>query len=198
TDEYVAKARDKNFGCVPARLSWNYAMSGVIAALALSQWEPARGYVRRDHELARLYSDAVGECGWLAPQRVPAENWHAYHIWAAVFRGDEVGIDYDEFMRVLRENGGDYFLPSFMPYGAFGLRPSPSYRYPIFSEPLAYTLGCPVRCPHYEGQADYSEGLCPNAEYLVPRLFNTVLSPIEDERIEGYADALHRTVVQFS
>jgi hypothetical protein len=55
-----------------------------------------------------------------------------------------------------------------------------------------------VRCPHYEGQADYSEGLCPNAEYLVPRLFNTVLSPIEDERIEGYADALHRTVVQFS
>jgi len=198
TDEYVEKARDKNFGRVPARLTWNYAMSGVVAALALSQWEAAKTYVRRDHELAQLYTDAVKECDWLVPQRVPDENWHAYHIWGAVFRGDEVGIDYEEFMRVLRENGGTYFLPSFMPYGAFGLRPSPSYRYPIFSEPLAYTRRCPTFCPHYEGQADYSEGLCPNAEYLVPRLFNTVLSPVEDERIEGYADALHKTVLQFS
>ena len=198
SDDYAEKSRDKNFGRVPARLNWNYAMSGVVAALALAQWEAAKTYVRKDHELAQLYSDAVKECSWLIPQTIPSENWSAYHIWGAVYKGDEAGIKYDDFMSVLRENGGDYFLPSFMPYGAFGLKPSPSYRYPIFTEPLAYTKRCPTMCPHYEGQADYSEGLCPNAEYLVPRLFNTVLSPIDDDRIKGYAEALNKTVLRFS
>ena len=101
-------------------------------------------------------------------------------------------------MRVLREQGGDYFLPSFMPYGAFGLKPSPVYRYPLFNEPLAYTRRCPTYCPHYEGSVDFSEGLCPTAEYLVPRMFNTVISPVPDERVHRYADALHKTVRLFS
>jgi len=198
SEEYAEKAKDKNFGRVPARLNWNYAMPGLVAAMALAQWEPAKEYVKKDNELAQLYSAAVAGCSWLTPQVIPQENWCAYHIWGAVYSGDLVGIDYEEFMKVLRENGGDYFLPSFMPYGAFGLKPSPSYRYPIFSEPLAYTKRCPTFCPHYEGEVDYSEGLCANAEYLVPRLFNTVLSPVEDERIKRYAEALHQTVSQFS
>jgi perosamine synthetase len=198
TEEFAEKSKDKGFGRVPARLNWNYQMPGLVAALALSQWERAKEYVRKDAELARLYSEAIAGCSWLVPQKISAENWCAYHIWAAVYKGDEVGINYDDFMKVLREKGGDYFLPSFMPYGAFGLKPSPVYRYPIFNEPLAYTKRCPTYCPHYEGEVDFSEGLCPNAEYLVPRMFNTVLSPVEDERIYRYAEALAKTVRHFS
>jgi len=198
TEEFAEKSKDKGFGRVPARLNWNYQMPGLVAALALTQWEPAKEYVRKDAELARLYSQAIEGCSWLVPQQIPEENWCAYHIWAAIYKGDEIGIEYDNFMKVLRENGGDYFLPSFMPYGAFGLKPSPVYRYPLFSEPLAYTKRCPTYCPHYEGEVDFSEGLCPQAEYLVPRMLNTVLSPVEDERIHRYADALHRTVKNFS
>ena len=198
SEEYAEKSKDKGFGRVPSRLNWNYTMPGVVAALALAQWESAKEYVRKDHELARLYSEAVAGCAWLILQEISAENWCAYHMWAATYKGDEVGIDYNHFMKVLRENGGDYFLPAYMPYGAFGLQPSPAYRYPIFSEPRAYTRRCPTHCPHYEGQVDYSEGTCPNAEYLVPRMFNTVLSPVEDERVIRYAEALHRTVAQFA
>jgi perosamine synthetase len=198
TEEFAEKSKDKGFGRVPARLNWNYQMPGLVAALALSQWERAKEYVRKDAELARLYSEAIAGCSWLVPQKISAENWCAYHIWAAVYKGDEVGVNYDDFMKVLREKGGDYFLPSFMPYGAFGLKPSPVYRYPIFNEPLAYTKRCPTYCPHYEGEVDFSEGLCPNAEYLVPRMFNTVLSPVEDERIYRYAEALAKTVRHFS
>lgn len=198
TEEFAEKSKDKGFGRVPARLNWNYQMPGLVAALALTQWERAKEYVRRDAELAQLYSQAVEDCSWLVPQKICADNWCAYHIWAATYKGDEVGIKYDDFMKVLRENGGDYFLPSFMPYGAFGLKPSPVYRYPIFAEPLAYTKRCPTFCPHYEGEVDFSEGLCPHAEYIVPRMFNTVLSPVEDERIRRYADALAQTVKHFS
>jgi len=180
-EDFAERAGERGFGRVPVRLSWNYQMPGLVAAFALTQWDRAKEYVRRDAELAQLYTDAVAGCNWLTPQRVPAENWCAYHIWAATFTGDEGGIEYEPFMTELRERGGDYFLPSFMPYGAFGLAPSPVYRYPLFTEPLGN-----------------NDGACPRAEHLVPRMFNTVLSPVEDERVERYASALHDTVAHFS
>jgi len=197
SEEYAEKSKDKSFGRIPSRLTWNYAMPGIVAALALAQWEQSKQYVQKDHDLAELYSEAVAGCDWLIPQVIPQGNWCANHIWAAIYKGDEVGIDYSFFMKSLRENGGDFFLPAFMPYGAFGLQPSPVYRYPIFNEPRAYARQCPIKCPHYEGQVNYSEGACPSAEYLVPRLFNTVISPIRNEKVEQYAKALHRTVQQF-
>lgn len=196
--EYAERSRDKSFGRVPPRLLWNYAMPGVVAALALAQWDPAREYVRRDHEFGCAYSAAVGGCPWLKLQQIPANNWSSYHVWAAVFTGDSAGIGYPAFIEALRANGGDYFLPSFMPYGAFGLDPSPAYRYPIFSEPRAYTKRCPTFCPHYEGVVDYSVGRCPAAEYIVPRLLNTVISPVPDERLDRYVAALAATIAQFS
>lgn len=198
TEDFAERSQDKGFGRVPARLTWNYAMPGPVAALALAQWPHAHDYVQKDHDLAMLYEEAVKGCEWLVPQRIPDENWSAYHIWSATFTGDEHGIELSAFMDDLKASGADYFLPTFQPYGAFGLDPSPAYRYPIFSDPLAYTMKCPTFCPHYEGEVDYSEGTCPNAEYLVPRLFNTVLSPVEDDRVERYAKGLSETIAQYS
>ncbi len=197
-DEYADKSGFTKFGRIPERLSWNYQMPGIIAAIAIAQWKYAKEYVEKDHELALLYTEAMEGCKWIIPQEIPKQNWSAYHIWAAIFKGDEEGVDYKAFMDALKKNGADYFLPAFVPYGLFGLEPSPVYRYPIFQEPKAYSLGCPTECPHYTGKADYSKGACPNAEYLVPRMLNTVLSPIEDERIKKYADGLNKTIRQFS
>jgi perosamine synthetase len=185
-EAFVELSLDKGFGRVPARLNWNYAMPGVVAAIALAQWQHAHDYVRKDIELAAEYDAAIEGCQWLRRQHVPDRNRCAFHIWAAVYTGDEHGLRYEEFMERLRSNGGDYFLPSFMPYGAFGLEPSPVYRYPLFNEP---------RTPAHR---TYEAGLCPTAEYLVPRMFNTVLSPIEDERVHRYAEALHTTIQQLS
>ena len=187
-ERFVELSQDRDFGRVPAELSWNYAMAGVVAALALAQWPRARAYVERDRELAALYSDAVAGCEWLTPQEVPERNRSSSHIWGATFTGDEAGVDYGEFMTALRRNGADYFLPSFMPYGAFGLKPSPAYRYPLFATARASD----------QGELAFPAGLCPRAEELVPRLFNTVLSPVEDERVERYADGLARTIAEFS
>ncbi|MEK7448143.1 MAG: DegT/DnrJ/EryC1/StrS family aminotransferase [Planctomycetota bacterium] len=198
SDDFTEKSKDKGFGRIPARLTWNYAMSGLIAGIAIAQWPYAKEYVRQDYQLAQLYNQAVKDCAWLIPQKIPGENWPSYHIWSAIYKGDEYGIEYKELMKVLRENGGDYFLPSFMPYGAFSLTPSPVYRYPLFNEPRAYTKRCPTFCPHYEGKINYENDLCPNAEYLIPRLFNTVLSPVEDDRVKRYADALYKTIKYFS
>lgn len=183
---FVELSLDKAFGRVPATLTWNYAMPGIVAALAIAQWPHARDYVDQDIAGARLYDEAISKCRFLRRQEVPSDNCSSFHIWAATFDGDEHGVNYDLFIDRLKANGGDYFLRSFMPYGAFGLDPSPVYRYPLFNEPRVQT------------QRTYDAGLCPNAERLVPRMFNTVLSPVEWERIERYADALHRTAAEFA
>lgn len=196
--DLVQRSNFTKFGRIPERINWNYQMPGIIAAIAIAQWKHAKEYVRKDHELAKLYAEAIKGCEWLIEQQVLPKNWSSYHIWACTFKGEEYGIDYKKFMEVLKDNGATYFLPAFMPYGAFGLEPSPVYRYPIFQVPMAYTKGCPTACPHYEGKVDYSGGSCPNAEYLVPRMFNTVLSPIEDEKIEIYAEGLSKTIKHFS
>ena len=196
-ENLVEKALDKGFGRVPSRLTWNYTMSGIIAAIAIPQWDHAKEYVKNDHDLANLYNLAVSECEWLIPQKIESNVWTSYHIWSSRFEGDKHGIKYDEFVRVLKENGADYFLPSFIPYGVFGLKPSPAYMYPIFKEPKAYNFSCPLLCPHYSGKVFYDEGYCKNAEYLVPRLLNTVLSPVDDERVKKYAHGLFKTVKYF-
>lgn len=195
--EYAEKSKDKGFGRVPARLTWNYAMSGIIASLAITQWESAKDYVQKDHDLAKLYSEALQDCEWLKPQKIIDGNWSPYHIWAATFTGDEHGVKYNEFMNELKKNGADYFLPSFMPYGAFDLEPSPSYMYPIFSSPEVNWVVSDVYDKIYDGKINYSKGICPNAEYVVPRMLNTVLSPIENELIEKYALGLSKTIKHF-
>ena len=195
--KYAEKSKDKGFGRVPARLTWNYGMSGIVGAIAIAQWENAKDYVKKDNELAKLYTEALQDCVWLKPQKIPKENWSPYHIWSAIFTGNEYGINYNEFMKELRKNGSDYFLQSFMPYGAFNIQPSPAYRYPLFSDPKINWIVSDVYDQIYEGNIDYSQGLCPNAEYIVPRMLNTAISPVENERIQKYAEGLEKTIKHF-
>lgn len=197
-EAFVDKVTSRSFGRIPASLSWNYQMSGLVAALALAQWPRSSGYVAEDMEYAKRYTQAIGGSPLLRPQRVLDGNVSSFHIWAAVFTGEKHGVDYGDFMSTLKEFGGDYFLPSFIPSGTFGLPPSPVYKYPIFREPIAYARGCPVRCPLYEGHYRTDDGLCENAEYVVPRLFNTVLSPLKPERMDRYVDALQKTIAHYS
>ena len=71
------------------------------------------------------------------------------------------------------------------------------YHHPIFNDPKNNWIVSDVYDNIYEGKIDYSQGLCPNAEYVVPRMLNTVISPIENERIQKYAVGLGETVKHF-
>jgi len=167
SDEALAKALDLNAGAptfyaVAYGLHFNYRMNEQTAAIGLVQFERARKYVEELIEIASLYDCAVQGCDWIALQRGPDDARHTFHLWGATFRGDEMGISLDDFKRALQEEGAPVSV---------GYTNMPAYKHPLIAQRLGYGRGCPLDCPLYAGGSNrYEDGLCPNAEYVLPRM----------------------------
>ncbi|MBD3292018.1 MAG: hypothetical protein GF393_03780, partial [Armatimonadia bacterium] len=131
------------FGTVPARLGWNYRMNEVVAAIGRVQLTRAREYVSMCRQTAAMFSEAVEGCEWIAPQVVRPGRENTYHIWAAVFHGDEHGITPDQFKQACSDQGLGINM---------GYIERPAYAH----QPVAQHLD---EQPH-----------CPVAEHLMPRL----------------------------
>lgn len=181
------------FGAAPDRLAWVFRMAGVVAAVGLGQLERAHDYVAEDHENAKLYDQAVEGCAWIVPQATPEYDYHAHHCWAAAFRGEEHGIDYEAFKQACREEnaavGFGYTQRSWKQAQIVA-----AYQFPVFTEPVAYGRGCPTRCPFYGSPLPYRKGYCPNAEDLIPRLCVTTLSTRRREDVARGAEGLWRAI----
>jgi len=182
------------FGRIPSRLAWNFAMPSIVAAAATVQLEYLDDYVSQDMKLASFYTEAVRDARFLVPQKIHSNTKHAYHIWAALFEGDRYGLSVEKFRGICKDEGVEYFLFGFVPYGFEGLPPSPVYKYAVFREPRADKHGCPYSCRYYEGRKTMDD--CPNAEYVAPRLFNSVLSPLRGEYVREQASRLSRAVAR--
>ncbi|MGC9319076.1 MAG: DegT/DnrJ/EryC1/StrS family aminotransferase, partial [Armatimonadota bacterium] len=92
------------FGTVPARLGWNYRLNELVAAVGRVQLTRAREYVRMCQEAAAVYNKAVADCEWIAAQAERPGRENTYHIWAAVFEGEEHGISREDFTQALRDH----------------------------------------------------------------------------------------------
>ncbi len=79
----------------------------------------------------------------------------------ALFEGDKVGVDYEEFKRAHVEAGLGF---------NFGYIQKPAYLHPTIAETVGYGKGCPRTCPYADRVIVYEEGLCPVAEDMMPRL----------------------------
>jgi perosamine synthetase len=162
-------------------LMWNYRMSELVAAIGVVQLRRAHTYVEQGIAAGRIYDDAVADIPWIRPQHTPPDRTNVYHLWAATFEGDKVGIDRAVFARE---------LGAVQIKGGFGLGyiQKPAYLHDVIRKPLAYKHGCPTRPPYYQGNmANYEPGLCPVAEDLMPRLIliSTVGEPDEHRRNGG-------------
>lgn len=167
SDEALAKTLGLNAGAptfyaVAYGLHFNYRMNEQTAAIGLVQLGRARQYVDELIEIAAFYDAAVEGCDWIALQRGPAEARHTFHLWGATFRGDERRVPLEDFKRVLQEEGAPVSV---------GYTNMPAYKHPLIAQRLGYGRGCPLDCPLYQGTHNrYPDGLCPNAEYVLPRM----------------------------
>jgi len=192
-DEELAKrlalnAKAPTFLSVAHGLHFNYRMTEQTAAIGLGQLERAPGYVAELVEIGGLYDRAVEDCPWIALQRGPAAAAHTFHLWGATFQGEKAGIPLGAFKTALAEAECGVNM---------GYTQMPAYRHPLLQERMGYGRGCPLDCPLYEGaQNRYPEGLCPQAEYVLPRIMAAhTFGPREQHEVR--AERLRRVIESF-
>jgi dTDP-4-amino-4,6-dideoxygalactose transaminase len=146
---------------MPRHIALNYRMTAVTAAIAGVQFRRTPGYVDTCIRSAAHYNEAVSGSALIVPQRTPPDRTNTYHLWAATYEGDRLGLSFDEFQRLAEDRG----------FGCMWryIQQAP-YRYEVFQEPRAFGRGCPTRCPLRQRDAMFGEGQCPNAEDIMSRL----------------------------
>ena len=91
-------------------LAWNYRMNEISAAVGLAQLERASMFVQKRQEVARYYLEALEDCDWIVPQKVPEGCENTYWTFTCKFLGQEfAGLSLKQFYKKYKANGGDGF-----------------------------------------------------------------------------------------
>jgi len=133
----------------------NYRMTEFQAALLLAQLTRLEEQTERRARNAALLNEGLTGIEGLHPLREdPRATRRAYHLYGMRLVAEEFGAPREKFIEAMRAEG--------VPAGAG--YPHPLYRNPLFQRKGTGPTYCPVSCPYYEGEVDYSQVVCPNAE----------------------------------
>lgn len=165
-------------------LGYNYRMPEICAAVALGQLEHADELVQRRIDVAHLFIDAIGACGWLKPQVTPADYVNSY--WGLAVRLVHPNVSWAEFRKKSIELGGDGI------YAAWKL----SYQEPMFQSATRNFSGKEkiLEATHEGGIPTYAVGLCPVAEKVQKQILALKTNYWDWERAERQADILKKTI----
>lgn len=156
-------------------LGFNFRMSEVNAAVALGQVERARELVDVRIHAGSLFAAAVEGYRSFVPQASLPHMVNSYWTFAGYLATDRPATDWPAFRELFRRQGGDPF------YAAWKL----SYLEDLFLREVQHAPGT------WQG---YEAGLCPNAEYLQPRMVQLKTNYWDEDEASRQADALHRTL----
>ena len=148
----------------PLFFTLNYRMNAPTAAVGLAQLEKVDGINEYYRQTLSILEESIKDCKWLKPRLMKPEAVVGPYWWACTFEGDKFGLDYNRFKKLNEE----------MNIGLrFGFNERAAYEFDLFREASAFGHpDCPVRCPIYTVKSNYryKSGLCPNVEYVMPRL----------------------------
>ncbi|MFH0855081.1 MAG: DegT/DnrJ/EryC1/StrS family aminotransferase [Candidatus Omnitrophota bacterium] len=89
--------------------AYNYRLPELCAAVALAQLERVKLFCKLRITMGLGYLEVIRrtKTRLLVPQKTPRGYTHSYFTFAALFRGGECGIGWQEFRKKHIENGGD-------------------------------------------------------------------------------------------
>jgi dTDP-4-amino-4,6-dideoxygalactose transaminase len=133
-------------------LGYNYRLTDLQCALALSQLARLEANLKRRAEIAQRYRAALADVAALSLPAVPAHVRHAWHIFPVLLDLDRLRVDRQAVLAALRaENIG-----------------AAVHYVPVYWH------------PYYEARG-YARGLCPRAEDAFERLLTLPLFPAMTE-----------------
>jgi len=161
-----------------ASFGYNYRMPDLSAAVLLAQVERAESLVQQRQQAAQLFTQALAGAALFKPQAVPAGLTNTYYTFAMALQSDQPEKDWYRFRDLFLENGGDGF------YAAWRL----TYQEPFFQQEVTGYPGI---------WQTYTDGLCPVAEHLQPRMLQLKTNYYDLSAARRNADILARTIAQF-
>jgi perosamine synthetase len=185
----------KNIGATKARISkdeiqhpsferhdfigWNYRMSELNCAVALAQTERAEELINPRKEIGKMFSESSLGYDWFEPQYIGKEYESSYWAFACKLKTEHV--TWNDFRAEFLKKGGDKY------YGAWQL----SYNEPLFLKKLFRQRGQFIA-------EEYKEGMCPNAEYVQPRIKQFKTNYLDLNLAERQAEILKETLEFFN
>lgn len=164
-------------------LGWNYRMPEFNAAVAYAQLERVELLVELRKKTAKIFMDVMSDCDYLIPQENIYDTDNSYYALGVTYRGDEsIGIPWADFRRTYIELGGDGF------YGAWSVP---------YLEPVILNGLFKQRDPQIYKGVSYSQGICPMAESIQPRIMQFKTNYRNLVLAEKKAEALALTIKKF-
>jgi perosamine synthetase len=165
---------------------WNYRLPEVAAAVGLAQLERLELFVSKRQSMAARYLDAIGDCKWLKPQKIPKGYVNSYYTFAVKYEGEQVtGASWYDFRKKHIEYGGDGI------YSAWALiYNEPSMR--LLNDEGRYFQDIPASGESYKGFLDGVH--CPVAEQVQPVLLQFTTNQVTEEQMDVQHDALRRAI----
>jgi len=170
----------------PAFMTLNFRMNEMTAAVGRAQLQRVSEYIETYNRSLAIMEAAIRDCEWLVSRYVPEEAQITSYGWTCLWEGDKYGLDFDRFKQLneeLKVGLGIGFQEGRAPYQFDFFRISNIYGNPA----------CPIRCPLYQGSYDYEDGLCPNAEYVLPRRVGKG-AMIEPEQADEFAEKMNKLI----
>lgn len=177
-------------------IGFNFRLGEIEAAIGRCQLKKGPGLIeKRKQNVRSLEAKLAGLPGIGMPHVGPAGD-HVYYAHVLDYNSEATGVSRDLFVKAVkaelpvtkgREHEGVLMGAGYV---------KPLYRAPIFQKMIGYgTLQCPFRCPHYDGDAKYHDGLCPAAEtaHYERVISHEFMRPSMNERdLDDVAAAFHK------
>ncbi|MBO44519.1 MAG: histidine kinase [Rhodospirillaceae bacterium] len=161
---------------------YNYRMPEVAAAVGLAQTERMEFFLNLRTDIAALFIDAVADCEYLIPQKIPSGYNNSF--WTVAMRFEHKSVSWQEFRHKVIDFGGDGI------YAAWAL---------LYQESIFASGDWKKRCPPLYEPLNYpATGIYPNAESVQPKIMQFVNNYGSLEEAKPKVDALQKTINHFS
>lgn len=160
-----AVLQNKQVDSLVNMVGFNFRLGEIEAGIGRIQLAKSALLVDKRRRNVDYFNNKLADIPGLRIASVPDHVEHSYYAHALHFDEKEAGITRDTFIKAIQAELPDTKMRE--GWGALisGGYVKPIYLYPMFQEKIAYgEVSCPFKCPHYKGEVNYDEGICPETE----------------------------------
>jgi len=187
---------DKGVEDLTNMIGFNYRMTELEAAVALQQLKKLPALLDERIKNAEFIGARLGELKGITPPVVYDGAKHTYYMHSFKFDADVIGVHRNTFIAAVKAELPPFELQEDEGALVYTGYVKPLYLLPMFQQKIAFGRShYPFISPYYDGDADYSIGICPVAERMhFKELFSHeyMRPPATETDLKDFIDAFEK------